>query len=257
MPYYLYILFVFFVSGFAQANPQKPQLSLNDIKWPPYFLPRLESPHYQGIAKEILNTCIASDKYDIRYKTLPIKRTHIYMQSGELDISVYSFKSSREKFVVYGKEPLFISEYGFATRRADNIVINQLSDITSYKFGDLSGLSHTPELNEIINKKRKNNQVSNGYDLDAMFGQMLATPQRFEVMANSKETLKWRAKQLEISNQVTIHDLTIKFKPYFVTVSKSSKNIEDITAFLDIIDQCIIDLKTSGEYQRINAKYGL
>ena len=257
MPYYLYILFVFFISSSLPANANKIKLSLNDIKWPPYFLPRLESPHYQGIAKEILNTCIASDIYDIRYKTLPIKRTHIYMQSGELDISVYSFKLSREKFVIYGKEPLFTSEYGFASRRADNIVINQLSDITPYKFGDLSGLSHTPELNKILVEKRKNNQVSSGYDLDAMFGQMLATPQRFEVMANSKETLKWRAKQLDISNQITIHDLTIKFKPYFVTVSKSSKNIEDITTFLDSIDQCIIELKTNGEYQRISAKYGL
>ena len=232
-------------------------LKLNDIKWPPYFFPRLEANEQPGIAKEILNICLAKHSHTVSYKNLPIKRTHLYMRSGELDISVYSFKPDREKFVVYGKEALFETEYGFASRASDNIEIDNFSDIYKYRFGHLAGLSHTPELMEIIEEKRLSNEVSEGYDLDAMFGQLLATPQRFEIMASAKETLLWRAKQLGISDEIKVHDFIIKVKRYFITVSKSSHNLEDIDLFLTDMDKCIRDLKTSGEYKKILSQYGL
>ncbi len=233
------------------------ELNLNDIKWPPYFFPRLEAKLQQGIAKEILNICIAKQNYKINYKNLPVKRTHLYMQSGELDISVYSYKRDREEYVVYGKEPIFKIEYGFASSAVDNIQINQLSDIRQYRFGHLAGLSHTPELMEIVEEKRRSDQVSEGYDLDAMFGQLLATPQRFDIMANSKETFLWRARQLGIADEIKVHDFTIKVKPYYVTVSKSSKNIKNIEQFLNQVDQCLVELKETGQYHTITDRYGL
>lgn len=232
-------------------------LQLNDIKWPPYFFPRLESSQQPGIAKEILNICVTRNNHTVNYKNLPIKRTHLYMRSGELDISVYSYKPDREKFVIYGKEPIFESEYGFASRASDNIEVTKFTDLYKYRFGHLAGLSHTPELMEIIEEKKLSDQVSEGYDLDAMFGQLLATPQRFEIMASSKETLLWRAQQLGISDEIKVHDFIIKIKPYFVTVSKSSQNISDINLFLEQMDQCLIELKASGQYNKIVSRYGL
>ncbi len=195
--------------------------------------------------------------YTIKYKSLPIKRTHLYMQSGELDVSVYSYKKSREQFVVYGKEPIFKSQYGFASRASDKIIITNINDVYKYRFGHLAGLAHTPELMKIVEEKKITDDISEGYDLDAMFGQLLATPQRFQLMANSKETLKWRAKQLGVANQIHVHDFTLRVKPYFVTVSKYSKSIEYIDEFLKHIDQCIVTMKKNGQYQKILSSYGL
>lgn len=231
-------------------------LFLNDIKWPPYFLPNLEKSQI-GFGKELLNTCIGRLDYDIQYKVLPIKRTHLYMQAGELDISVYSFKKDRESFVHYGSESLFISHYGFVSKKSDQLILEKLEDVKKYTFGHLAGLSHTPELTEILRLKEQKDEVIVGHDIDAMFGQLLATPQRFQIMANSKETFAWRAKQLGIASSVKIHDFTLRKKSYFVTVSRHSKNIKDPIAFLSSVDNCVKSLKASGEYSDLALQYGL
>lgn len=248
-------LFLIFISFTINANSKTP-LFVNDIKWPPFFFPNLEKPDL-GLGKEVINHCINQSSFELHYKTLPIKRTHLYMKSGELDISVYSYKEDRESFVYYSKEVIFYSNYGFASKKGDNVQIDQLEDVKNYHFGHLAGLAHTEELTEIIQQKKQLNQVSIGHDIDSMFGQLLASPQRFQVMANSLETFSWRAKQLNILDKITLHDFVIKQKAYFVTVSKTSKNIKDPHAFLAEMDNCINDLKTSGKYQDIARKYGL
>lgn len=231
-------------------------LYLNDIKWPPYFLTSLEKGQI-GFGKEILQKCLARMNYTIAFKVLPIKRTHLYMETGELDISVYSYKADRESFAVYGAIPIFISEYGFASKKSDNLIINKLSDINNYTFGHLAGLAHTKELNQLIEQKKAKDEVIVGYDIDAMFGQLLAIPQRFQIMANSKETFLWRARQLKVEEKIKVHDITIKQKPYFVTVSKYSKTIKDPATFLANFDSCILNLHSSGEYQKLQKSYGL
>jgi len=246
---YLFICF----SSFTSA---KTSLLLNDINWPPFFFNNNESS-LKGIAKEILEKCIDNNSYHQRFMPLPVKRTHLYMQSGEVDISIYSYKKSREDFVIYSKQPMFISDYGFVVRADSNIDINHLNDLSPYVIGHLAGLSHTPEIMNIIDMKRLNNQVVDGYSIDGMFKSLLLTPSGFDVMINSKETFFWRAKALDITSEVKVLDYTIKQKKYFLTVSKASKNIKDKVAFLDGFDACIIRLKKDGSYKQILNKYGV
>jgi polar amino acid transport system substrate-binding protein len=232
------------------------QLHTSDTKWPPYFFPKLEQS-LPGYAKEILNHCITQLGYELSYKSLPIKRTHVYMRSGEIDINLYSYNESRKAFVVYGKEPLFVSKYGFASKASDKIEITQLTDLYKYHIGNLAGLSHTPALRTIIEEQRKQGLVTDGYDLDSMFGQMLATPQRFQIMANSTSTFQWRAKQLGIENEIKVHDFIAAEKPYYLTVSKSTEAIDDIDLFLNNMDSCIVTFKASQKFKALQRKYGL
>ena len=179
------------------------------------------------------------------------------MASGELDISVYSYQKERENFVVYGTEPIFFSQYGFASNIKDNITINKLDDVMQYQLGHLAGLAHTQELMKIIEEKKALNQVTVGYSIDAMLKQLTATPQRFQILPNSIETLLWRAKQLNIENNIHIHDFILKQKAYYVTVSKASREITNPKMFLIKFDACIKALKASGEFLKISEKYGL
>jgi len=250
----IFILLLFIL--FPNVTLAKKILFINDIKWPPFFFPSVENGNI-GLGKEIINKCTGKNNYSLHYKTLPIKRTHLYMKSGEIDISVYSYNKERESFVYYGTEPIFFTNYGFASKRTDKIEINQLDDIAPYNFGHLAGLSHTKELRKIIDEKEESNQISIGYDIDSMFGQLLAEPQRFQVMANSIGTFAWRAKQLNIFNKIKIHDFILKRKAYFLTVSKTSKNIKKPKQFLLDIDKCLKDLKSSPFYNQLANTYGL
>ncbi|WP_076419075.1 transporter substrate-binding domain-containing protein [Colwellia sp. UCD-KL20] len=231
-------------------------INLNDVKWPPFFFSNHEKGK-MGLGKEILTTCISELNYEVHLKFLPIKRTHYYMKSGDIDISVYSYNKNRKNFVYYGNEPIFTSQYGLVTKRSDNIKIEKLDDIKPYIFGHLDGLTHTKEIRNILKIKQEQEQISKGYDIDAMFKQLLATPQRFQIMANSKETLKWRAKQLGITKQIKIHNLNVQEKAYYVTISKFSKNIRHPKLFLTRIDRCIQKLKETGQYQKMAQIYGL
>jgi len=255
MIYKIKIICIFLLIHFSSSATVKTPLILNDIVWPPFFFNNDEQS-FKGIAKEILDKCIDPQKYRQKFIKLPIKRTHFYMQSGEIDISVYSYKKNREASVIYSKQPMFSSEYGFVVREGSNIEINKLSDLSPYVIGHLAGLSHTPEILQIIEQKRLSQQVYDGYHIDDMFKQLLAHKPRFDVMINSKETFYWRAKALGITSKISVLDYQIKRKKYFLTVSKASKNIKDKEKFLNNFDTCIIDLKKQGEYQRILKKYG-
>ena len=249
-------LFVFICFCFSANAAEKVTLELNDIDWPPYFVNQPSSP-LKGIAKELLAHCINPEKYQKNFTVLPIKRTHIYMHQGVLDISIYSYKKERESFVFYSKEPMFTSGYGFVVRADSDIKIKQLSDLSPYVIGNLAGLSHTPEILTILKNKRQNNQVIDGYSIDAMFDQLLAHTPRFDLMINAKETFYWRAKELGITRQVKMLDYPIQRKPYFLTLSKASKNINNKQQFLDDFDNCLINLKSGDKYHKILAKYGM
>lgn len=250
------IFFIIFWLSFTVFASAKTNLFINDINWPPFFFQKNDEGNI-GLGKEIINRCLSNMDFDPHYKQLPIKRTHQNMRSGKLDISVYSYKEEREEFIIYGSEPIFFSNYGFASKRSDNIVINKLDDIKPYQLGHLAGLAHTKALIKIINKKKTLNQVTVGYNIDSMLKQMLASPQRFQIIPNSIETLLWRSKQLNIENNIKVHDFILKQKAYFVTVSKASKHIKNPKTFLNDIDTCIKHLKSSSEYTSISQKYGL
>jgi polar amino acid transport system substrate-binding protein len=232
------------------------QVHINELKWPPFFFPALENGQV-GFGREVINLCLAQIKYEPNYRLLPLKRISRYMESGEIDITTFSYKETREDFLYYAKEPLFVTEYGFASKKGDDVEINTVDDIKNYTLGDLAGLGHTPKISKILKDKRAKNEVSVGYDIDSMYGQLLAKPQRFQIMINSKETLIWRAKQLNVLDQIKVHDIIAKEKPYFITVSKNSKNIKNPREFLNKMDACIVGIKNNGTYQKLAMPYQL
>lgn len=243
---------VIFFKSFASSKTAY----INNLEWPPFFFPERTQGEI-GLGKELIELCLNQTDYQPVYKTLPIKRTHLYMETGEIDISVYSFNEKRNDIVYFAQVPLFVSTYVLASKKENNLSIKSLDDLNGLVIGHLSGLAHTPELLKIIEDKKQSNQVSIGYNVEAMFNQLLASPQRFDIMPNSKETLLWNAKNLGITDKITLHDLVIREKKYYITVSKFSKNITEPRKFLQQLDNCLLTLKATGHYQKIAKKYGL
>lgn len=210
-----------------------------------------------GLAKDIINLCLLRMGYQAEYKELPVKRTHHYMEIGDIDITIYSYKDERKEILYYSTEELFNAEYAFMVREGSDIKINRLADLTPYVIGNLAGLSYTPELKKIIDDKAEIKEVVTGYSLQSMFAQLLANTPRFDIMADSKNTLYWEAKKLGVMKKIKILDYKIKSKPYYITVSKRSKNIQNPEKFLARIDLCLRDIKKNSEYKTILASYGI
>ena len=249
------IIFISFASYLSDASATR--IVASDLDWPPYLIANPETPDMPGLGKDIINHCAAKYQYHMRYFLLPIKRISLYMQHGEIDLNIYSYKEYREEFLVYSKVPIFNTEIGLVVRADSDIKIHSLDDLIPLRIGHLAGLTHTPELLAIIEKKRKAGELSEGHSLDAMFAQLLSSTPRFDIMPDSKQTLYWNAKQLGISDQIKVLPFVTGRKDYFITVSKKTKNIDNIEAFLNQFDQCIIQMHEDGRYDRLLKKYNL
>lgn len=249
---FIFMAALMLYSSFAISK----EIYINNLEWPPYFFSTPIPPEL-GFGKEIINICMKNTAYQPRYKTLPVMRTHLYMQTGDIDVSVYSYTNERNAYVYYGKEPIFSTSYALASKKDKNIVINNFSDLDNYTIGHLSGLTYTPEILKVINDKKKLQEVTTGYSFKALIRQMLAAPQRFEILLNSRETILWYANQLDITNKITVHDLFIADKNYYLTVSKFSQNILNPEQLLNQLDTCIQNLKINGEYKALALQYNL
>lgn len=252
----LIVIFPLYALSADQIRPSyiPDKLFLNDVNFPPYLFPD-GSGNPPGIAKELITSCLDGYEVELIYQTLPIKRTEVFMRSGAIDLTVYSYKPSREEFVVYAKEPLFNSEYGFVVAANSGISISSLSDLEPYVIGHLSGLSHTPELLSLINKKRDRHEVVESYNIDSTFQQLLSSPPRIDIAPNSKSTFLWRARSLGVQDRVRVLDFVVTEKEYFITVSKHSLNVPDPEVFAGYMDSCVRALKQSGKYQEIVHRY--
>ncbi len=250
----LITLFLCYFPFFMVNATQK--IIINDIHWPPYFMINAVEEG-SGLAKDIITLCLPRIGHKATFNELPIKRTHHFMKMGEIDITVYSYKEKREEILYYGKEVLFNSEYGFMVRKNSEIKIDKLTDVKPYVIGHLAGLSYTPELEQIIKDKDRIGEVVTGYSLKAMFSQLLAKTPRFEIMADSKKTFYWQAKKLGVTDKIKVLDYSIKNKAYYITVSKRSKNIKNPKEFLTKMDACLREVKRSGEFKTILARYGV
>lgn len=246
------LLFLPFITALRVNN----NIIVNDVDWAPYFFLNDEK-NLQGIGKEVINHCTQKLAINIDYQRLPVKRTYQYMQQGVIDLTVYSFKKSRENFLYYGKESIFKTEFVFITKANSLFEINNLSDLKPLKIGYLLGLTYTPELMNIIEEKSKKEKAVVAYNWESMFAQILAPSPRFDIMADSKDSIYWRAKILNVTDKIKVLPYKIKQKDYFITVSKKSKNISNPARFLEKMDSCIRNLKQSGKYQEILSRYGI
>lgn len=246
------LLVLVLTSSLCRAGP----LVLNDVDWPPYLFAN-NNDTFAGLAKDILRHCLSGSDYQMTFVNLPIKRTHVFMQSGRLDITIYSYKPEREQFIYYGKVPLFTSEYGFAVSAESNITINSLDDLDPLRIGHMPGLTHTPALMQIIEEKRAFQMVAEGHNVEALFAQMLSQNPRFDIMPNAKTTFYWKARQLGIGDKIKVLDYVLAQKDYFVTVSRKSNNISHPEKFLARIDGCLLTIRNNGQYQQFGKKYGL
>lgn len=237
-------------------SAEKSTLLINDADWPPFFIHN-ETSTLQGIVKDLIAQCNDKSKYITDYIKLPIKRTHQFMRNGVLDITAYSYKPSRETFLLYSKQPLFSSEYAFIVPAGSDIVVKTLDDLTPYRLAYISGVSYNKELLNIFNNKKLKDEVIVGYNIDSMLSKLQSPIPRFDIMIYSLETFLWHIQQKGMTNKVKALDYQFIPKEYFLAISKKSKNIIDKQGFIDKFDQCLLDIKSTGEYQNILAKYGI
>ena len=237
----------------AEAGEQG-SLRIIENDWPPYYF-KNKSDKLPGFARELLSICISRLGYRAEFTFYPVKRMYAYLERGELDISIFSHKKSREDLVHFGHEPLFVSGYRPVVRSGSGIGILSLADFDDLKIGHLAGLRYSEAFLTYIDKRRKAGTLITGTTGDSCL--RMLTENIIDIFVDSKNTVLWRAQQTGITEKITILDYDIQTSRYFVTVSKASPRIADKPGFLEQMDDCLRVIKKDGRYREIARKYGL
>lgn len=232
---------------------ENPVLNIVENDWPPFYFK--EKPGPKGMARELLEKCVPEAGYRYRFDFYPVKRMYDYLEKGKLDVALFSYKKSRESFLLYGKEPLFYSGYRPVVLAGDDIEIRSIRDFDSLRLGHLAGLKYSGEFLAYVENREKAGRLVTVSTGDSCIRMLLAG--MIDVYVDTRETILWRAKQMNALDKIRILDFDIRTRDYFVTVSKQSKNVKDGNHFLEAIDQCIRTAKKDGTYDNIAAKYGL
>ncbi len=255
------VLYIFFllVPAPAKAQPTTgPEtdgiLEVNDSDWPPYFY----AGHKRfpgGFAKELLLHCFAENKVRAIFRHVPIKRAQKELESGALDVNVFSRDERRESFLAFGSEPLFTSEYRPFVRAGSTIKIQKMDDFKGLKIGNLGGLVYTPEFMKLLESQEKRGLVSTFNEPE--LGLKMLVSGKIDIFLNTVPTVIWHQKKSGIEGKVRPIDFVLKENPYYVAVSKKSSRIRDIRKFLDRLDHCVRNTKKSPFFSELRTKYGL
>ncbi len=138
-----FLFIIFNDSNLIAANAQAfPQVIVVENDWPPYFMGESHEK-LPGFAKELLQKCIPAAGYTAKFQFYPVNRMYSYLQSGAIDVALFSYKADGESFLLYGKEALFSSGYRPVIRSETDIKIHALEDFDALRLGHLAGLRYS------------------------------------------------------------------------------------------------------------------
>ncbi len=237
------------------GKPNPAPVLISDSYWPPFFFAG-RSGLPEGLGKQLLATCFPATGHTPSFQNYSLKRMQSLLETGGIDINIYSRAPGRDANLHYGQEPLFYSEYRLIARADATFKIHRPADLDGLRLGHLNGLTYTPEFKAYVDARARAGTLDTTDDDEANMRKLLAG--RIDVYANAVPTSMWYAKSLGASSKVQALDYVIKGAEYYVTIGKASPRLsaQDSRALLRSLDGCLRVLKKQGRYQQFKEPYG-
>ncbi len=234
------------------------QLVVSTPDWPPFYVHDSNIPTRRGIAWDILTQCSNSLNHAVKFDMYPIKRMFKYMEKGELDINIMSFKADRTKHVEYGKEVIFENTYSIWVHKNETQMIRSLQDLNSFSMAQLIGLRPSDDFNKWYDSKM-NAKIPNESHVVNSLEQVLKmlANQRIQATAASSPETRWRANRLGLLPSIKDSGLTLQKQPYFFVVAKESPFYKQDPNILQKMDQCLRQMKRNGQWSELKKYYNL
>jgi len=206
-----------------------------------------------GIHIEVVHAVAKILKIPVEFKTLPWSRALHWIELGKADAITYIGKTpEREKFAVFHEgNVLNLSQNAFFTLKENlqkcNAFTGDLRQLEGNKIGVLNGYSYGKEFDSADYLTK-----DDGADTEYILFKKLIKG-RFLIGIANINTITY------IANQEDLMDKIVFMKPYmpsikqYIAFSKSDRNKKIASDFAVALSH----FKTTQEYRRILAKYGL
>lgn len=236
----------------AQAARQQQPLVINDPEWPPYFFAGLPD-HPPGLMKEILSQCFTKLQIPFEFKFQPIERMQVGIEQGTLDLNIFSYKKEREKIVQFGKDVMFTSAYRPIIRADSDITIKNINDFDRHRLGHTIGLRYSKEFYDYILKRKSAHTLDESSKEEFNIRKLDA--KRIDIFVSTDSTILYVARRIGLLDKIKLLDYEIQKADYFIAISKNSPRIPDRTRLINQLEECIRDLRKSGNMCELYKKY--
>jgi ABC-type amino acid transport substrate-binding protein len=244
---------ILFPSSMGIARP----ISISAPDWPPFFIHDAPNEANLGMGWDILKRCTTQLTLPATFETYPISRMFKYMEGGQLDLNVMSFKPERTKILDYGREMIFENNYNIWIRANLTNKIQRLADLESLNLAFLTGSKTTAEAQSMLEHRKGNNSIETIYvNEQEQIIRMLAAGHSDATISSSPE-FRWRLKQLKLEHKLLDTGISIQSQAYFVVASKNSDVYRQNPNLLNQIDQCVKNLKSTGVWAQLKKRYEL
>lgn len=262
----LYLILALFFSGcFFDSEPfeQKSQtptvtvvqkeIKSIDLKsltfaigeYPPYISSQFDG---YGVIPTLVARAFARKGYSVEFEFFPWKRAYVLAANGTFD-GTLAWESNPENDNLFLHGQAFLSEpLVFFYLDESDIVINMFADVAKYRLGVIRGYDYSPEFGS-LRDTLKLEDVKEG-------------AQAFEMLLNKRTDLYLsglRVGRNELATFFPKHSARVRhtsaFYVYRYYLINLSKKVPRNSALLQLFDESIVEMKESGEYDKIISRY--
>lgn len=224
--------------------------------WPPIFFG--EAPaggEPLGFGRELLERCVARAGFRAVFRDVPVLRMYAELESGRLDVNLFSFAEERTRIVDYGREVAFRGSYRPVVRSESAIEIRRLADLDPLLLGHLRGLRYSDEMRDYVEAREASGRLrvvdTNEDLLELLLGR------RIDVFVNLDVTTRWMAREKGVEDRVRLLPFEVKTSDYRVVLSRATPRVADRTAFLAAVDACIAEGRRGGWLAELESRYAV
>ncbi len=254
----LFTIFALLVSGLLI----KPAIAERNLivageEWPPFEFTK--NGEIVGLDVDIATVIFKKLEIDVEFRMMPWTRVWGLMEQGQVDaIFSTSRKKQREPYVWYPHEGMWNSEYVFFVRKdKKQQVFNGYADAKKQglSIGILAGNTYNPDFWNYFPVKKDgthNQQIQEVQKPEQNFKKLLSG--RIDLYIIDKTVGLYILRNMNIGDKITYYETPLFSKGYTMPFSKKSK-FHGLKNIADRFEQGLIELKNSGEYDRIRAKW--
>lgn len=199
-----------------------------------------------GVAVRVVRAAFAKMNQDISVEFFPWKRALQMVRIGEADAIFTIFKTSdREEFLYYPEEPLLYQTMSiWKNHRADLDFSGKLESVKGASVGLVDGFSY----GDFVDEALRSNVLDNiDYVSDSLLNVKKLVAGRVDFIITDDYNAVAQLAMLNASDKAVKLTPSISSPASYIAFSKAN-DLEDISIK---INQVLLDMKSSGEHQKI------
>ncbi len=210
---------------------------------------------YPGFQYEIAKIIFEKAGHKVVYNVMPFSRALQRLESGDADATFGLLKEEAQKNkLLIPSQNIGFSSYSFFVLHDNKWRYNGIKSLESQMLGVIQDYDYN-ELNHYINTNKNSIKVqvmAGDSSLEKNINKLINN--RITVIVDDEYVVAWTLKSMKHSGKLIKAGSLTQLKPVYIAFSSKNPKSQE---YIQILNKGVLELKRTGEYQKILSKYGI